>query len=83
MRISPRPERTAAWHLECRDRHLASLSKAAYRGREEREQFAAALEILGRISVAVASAGDTITEGEALALISGLVGGGEKAPPTS
>lgn len=81
MRVSPRPERTQAWHLLCRDRHLAALSKAVYRAKEEREQFASALQLIGRISGIVEAAGTTISDAEAITLIRDQVDGGK--PVTS
>ncbi len=59
LRISRTPARSRVWHLDCRDRILA----------EQRREFVAALELLGKVSVAVDSAGDTISDGEALAII--------------
>ncbi len=63
LRIAQTAARSRAWHLDCRDRHL----------REQRAEFVAALELLGRISLFADSAGDTISDGEAMAAIRGMV----------
>jgi hypothetical protein len=63
LRISRTKARWRAWHLECRDRHL----------REQRGEFVAALQLLGQLSLFVDSAGDTISDGEAIAAIRGLI----------
>ena len=65
MRLSPRPGRSRAWHLACRDKYL----------RERREEFSAALQVLSQVVSVVNSVGDTISEAEGIGLLRSMLPG--------